>query len=47
MEVDPADLGPDSLVVLSSTLAKKLPSQYGKTWTDKLEFEMQKICLHF
>ncbi|WP_126454826.1 hypothetical protein [Sulfuriflexus mobilis] len=41
MEVDPADLGPAFTEVLTSTLAKKLASQYEKPWTDKQESDMQ------
>jgi len=37
MEIDPADLGPEFVAVVTSALAKTLASQYEKPWTDKQE----------
>lgn len=39
--VEPSELGPVFTAVLTSTLAKKLASEYEKPWTDKQEAEMQ------
>jgi hypothetical protein len=41
MEVDPADLGPEFVAVLTSTLAKKLASEFEKPWTDEQVSDMQ------
>jgi len=41
MEVDPADLGPAFVAVLTSTLAKSLASEFEKPWTDEQESDMQ------
>ena len=41
IEVEPADLGPEFIAVVTSSLAKTLASQYEKPWTDKQESEMQ------
>jgi len=41
MEVEPVDLGPALTAVLTSTLAKRLASEYEKPWTDIQESEMQ------
>jgi hypothetical protein len=42
IEVEPADLGAELVAVLTSSLAKKLASQYEKAWTEKQESDMQK-----
>jgi hypothetical protein len=41
MEIDPADLSPEVVAVVTSTLAKTLANQYEKPWTDKQESDMQ------
>ncbi len=41
MEVEPADLGPVLTAVLTSSLAKKLASEYDKPWTEELESKLQ------
>ena len=41
IEVEPADLGPELIAVLTITLAKKLASDYNKPWTEEHESEMQ------
>jgi|SRR5471030_975513 len=41
MEVEPSDLGPAFILVLTSTLAKNLASEYQKPWTEQMESDMQ------
>ena len=41
MEIEPADLGPEFVAALTSSLAKSLASQHEQPWTDKQESEMQ------
>ena len=41
IEVDPVELGPAFIAVMTSGLAKRLASQYEKPWTDKHESDMQ------
>lgn len=41
IEVEPADLGPEFIAVVTSSLAKALASQYEKPWADEQESKMQ------
>ncbi len=41
MQVEPADLGPAFTAALTSSLAKKLASEYDKPWTKELESKLQ------
>ena len=36
MQVEPADLGSEFTAALTSSLAKKLASEYDKPWTEEL-----------
>lgn len=41
IEIEPADLGPEFMAVLTSTLAKQLANELEKPWTEDNESEMQ------
>ena len=41
IDVEPADLGPEFVATLTSSLAKALASQHERPWTNEQESEMQ------
>lgn len=41
IDIEPADLGPEFIAVVTSTLAKKLAADFDKPWTEKQESDMQ------
>jgi hypothetical protein len=41
IDVEPADLGPELIAVLKSSLAKALAESHDRPWTDDLESRLQ------